>query len=546
MKNALIRYAIFALIVVLSPVFSGGGSLFISPAFAQEVSVPPGLLLNKDHPAIQAALETKNRNSARLMKIQGVIGTAIGLGEDGNPVIKVYTLKAGTPDIPEALEGLPVRVVVTGMIVALTDPTARQDRPVPIGVSTGHPDITAGTIGARVTDGSNVYALSNNHVYANLNKATINDEVIQPGTYDGGKVPNDVIGKLSAYEPINFHGGNNIMDAAIAFSSTADLNNATPADDGYGTPTSVVTEAALKLPVQKYGRTTGLTNGQIDGIGATVKVCYEVKGLFCKKIATFINQIEIIPGTFSAGGDSGSLIVDMNRNPIGLLFAGSSQSTFANPIGAVLARFGVSIDQGAPVTDIAVTSVDAPASVLQNESVTVAVTVSNTGDVDVTDDINVRLTDITGTGSVVIATQTITGGLSVDDKPTTTLTFDWNSGSSVVTHILSATLVAFSDDNSTNNTKSTSVTVNEPPGTTTISLTASGYLVRGLPKVDLEWNGASSKMVDILRNSSVIKTTKNDGFYTDDLRSSGNGLYIYQVCEAGSSTCSNEDTVIFP
>jgi len=34
-------------------------------------------------------------------------------------------------------------------------------RPVPIGVSTGHPDITAGTIGARVTDGVNVYALSN-------------------------------------------------------------------------------------------------------------------------------------------------------------------------------------------------------------------------------------------------------------------------------------------------------------------------------------------------------------------------------------------------
>ncbi len=53
------------------------------------------------------------------------------------------------------------------------DPTSRFNRPVPIGVSTGHPAITAGTIGARVTDGVNVYALSNNHVYADENTAVL-------------------------------------------------------------------------------------------------------------------------------------------------------------------------------------------------------------------------------------------------------------------------------------------------------------------------------------------------------------------------------------
>lgn len=54
------------------------------------------------------------------------------------------------------------------------------------------------------------------------------------------------------------------------------------------------------------------------------------------------------PGGFSAGGDSGSLIVvergSNARQPVGLPFAGSASVTIANPIGAVLDRFGVSID----------------------------------------------------------------------------------------------------------------------------------------------------------------------------------------------------------
>jgi len=62
-------------------------------------------------------------------------------------------------------------------------------RPAPIGVSTGHPRVTAGTIGCRVKDSSGrVYALSNNHVYAWENKASAGDNVLQPGAYDGGDV----------------------------------------------------------------------------------------------------------------------------------------------------------------------------------------------------------------------------------------------------------------------------------------------------------------------------------------------------------------------
>ncbi|MBO1224557.1 MAG: hypothetical protein JYX80_09000 [Candidatus Scalindua sediminis] len=65
--------------------------------------------------------------------------------------------------------------------------------------------------------------------------------------------------------------------------------------------------------------------------------------------AGFVGQIvvESIKGPFLKPGDSGSLMVtDPGKNPVGLLFAGnrSGKIGFANPIDAVLARFGVTID----------------------------------------------------------------------------------------------------------------------------------------------------------------------------------------------------------
>ena len=134
-------------------------------------------------------------------------------------------------------------------------------------------------------------------------------------------------------------------DAAIAESSTTNLGNATPGD-GYGTPKATTIPATINLPVKKYGRTTGLTKGKIYAIDATVNVGYD------SGVARFVDQIIIIPGTFSAGGDSGSLIVAdgkgknaaNNNRPVGLLFAGSSLYTVANPIDAVLSALGVTID----------------------------------------------------------------------------------------------------------------------------------------------------------------------------------------------------------
>ena len=255
----------------------------------------------------------------------------------GNAVIRVFTAKSGVGGIPKEQDGVKIVAQVTGPINALgfasapvlipsvQSTTARWPRPVPIGVSTGHPAITAGTIGARVKDASrNVYALSNNHVYADENQAGIGDEVIQPGSFDGGSAPADTIGTLSDFEPIVFTtSANNTIDAAIALSPPGKLGNATPSD-GYGTPRLETVAANLNQQVQKYGRTTSLTtNGRITGINATINIGYDTG------TARFVNQIIVEsrkPG-FIQGGDSGSLLVIQggsdDRKPVGLLYAGT-------------------------------------------------------------------------------------------------------------------------------------------------------------------------------------------------------------------------------
>jgi hypothetical protein len=347
--------------------------LLLGASQALAVVVPgqgvPETVLDREQPQVQAVMRTQDRFAPGLMALPGVVGTATGLAADGRPgiLVLVESLDAVRgARVPAALEGIPVMVRVTGKIVPLAkggvpgapgvsdsssdqcsaDSFGRFPRPAPIGVSTGHPAITAGTIGVRVKGAGNVYALSNNHVYASENQASLGDSVLQPGAYDGGTDPGDAIGILVDFEPIVFStSASNRMDVAIALTSTGNLDSSTPCN-GYGTPRSTTATAAINQSVKKYGRTTGLTNGRITGIHATVNVSYK------QGTARFVDQLIIEPGGFSAGGDSGSLIVvdgkgknkADDRKPVGLLFAGSSQITIASPIDPILERFAVTVD----------------------------------------------------------------------------------------------------------------------------------------------------------------------------------------------------------
>ena len=487
MKNRSPRFVFGLLAVVLAltiGLWIGCGEQYQPPSGPEQNQEK--IVLSKANPQVRAVMQVQGRYTEDLMAIPGVMGTGTGLTPDGQLVVKVFTIEAGISGIPAHVDGVPVAVEVTGRFVALTDPTARQPRPVPTGVSTGHPDITAGTIGCRVKRDNGtavtVFALSNNHVYANQNDAQIGDAVIQPGTFDGGSSPADDIGTLNDFEPIDFSGGDNTMDAAIAISTTDLLGNATPSDDGIGTPNSAIfgdsdgdgffdnIGALLNLDVKKYGRTTKVTHGTITAINATVTVCYDARGRACFKSARFVDQIVITPGGFSSGGDSGSLIVteDPNNNPVGLLFAGSSTTTIANRIDLVLARFNVTVDDTppppeAPLTDVSVTSVSAPASVMQGDVVSVDVTVQNVGNQDV-GSFDVTLKDLTD--NVKIGTETVA---SLAAGAATTLTYSWTvpADATVGEHTLEGRHNLVDDDN-TNDFATTTVTVNEPTAGVTV------------------------------------------------------------------------------
>ena len=375
-RNARNLIGLLVVLFLFSFIYWTGHSLSIGPATVEakitEETSPSeeNIVFDKSNPHVKKVMDAQNRHTQALMSMPEVVGTAAGLSEDNSPAIVVFTkkkLEAGA--IPEYLEGIPVTVVVTGEIFAMkqpdgvkgkrtVQPTSQFTMPVPIGVSTGNiNECSAGTIAARLKDGSgNVYALSNNHVYALENNATKKgpnsdgDPIIQPGRYDTGCAFSgyNQIGNLYDFVTINFNGGPNTVDAAIASSSINQLKTSTPSD-GYGTPNSLTYfQATGRTPyigqsVKKYGRTTRLTTGTINGINVTVKVCYNSS---CTLIATFVNQLAIGRSNFSKAGDSGSLIVtnDSNAYPIGLLFAGGSGVTFSNPIDAVLNSFSLSVD----------------------------------------------------------------------------------------------------------------------------------------------------------------------------------------------------------
>ncbi|MDH4334612.1 MAG: PKD domain-containing protein [Chloroflexota bacterium] len=104
------------------------------------------------------------------------------------------------------------------------------------------------------------------------------------------------------------------------------------------------------------------------------------------------------------------------------------------------------------------------------------------------------------------------------------------------------TLTATNGVGSDGETKVAYINVSAP---SPISLTVSGYKVKGVQKADLTWSGASGANVDVYRNG-VKTTTANAGSFTDNINQRGSGSYTYRVCQEGSTTvCSNEVTITF-
>jgi hypothetical protein len=322
---------------------------------------------------ILAVQEVKRHYESLIMGKDNVVATGVGFKQAGDTltneisiivsVVKKLPLAQLTEAslVPKSFDGMKTDVIETGTIVAFQDPKQKL-RPARPGSSLGHYQITAGTFGCLVKRGTQVYILSNNHVLANSNEAKVGDAIWQPGKYDGGTSA-DQIGTLEQFIPIGFAGdappppapqpggcsplalvmkyfqsqpapvakiqinepGNNTVDCALAQPLSPDL--ASPDILNIGVPTGAGS-ATLGTSLQKMGRTTGYTTGQITQIDVTVTVDYG------GKLGTFRNQL--MAGAMSQGGDSGSAVLDMNKRVVGLLYAGSNTTTILNPIQLVL------------------------------------------------------------------------------------------------------------------------------------------------------------------------------------------------------------------
>jgi hypothetical protein len=184
------------------------------------------------------------------------------------------------------------------------------------------------------------YILSNNHVLARMDQAASGEDISQPGLIDNNCRPGAIVGDFSVAP----HLGTNV-DAALA-ALRSGMMDSTGAILDVGVPNSTPAAATVNATVAKSGRTTGLTCGPVQSTNTSVKVQYQQGCNQGKKFTiTYTNQV-VVGGSFSAGGDSGSLIVTQSAaHPTALLFAGSSSTTIGNPISEVLTQVSSSLNK---------------------------------------------------------------------------------------------------------------------------------------------------------------------------------------------------------
>jgi len=287
------------------------------------------------------------------------VGTGVGKGErhknDEKAAVAFVVQKKEESELdeeqvlPKEIDGWKVDVQPIGEVgIEPVTPQKPQDtgeinttdrhRPNPQGVSIGHPDVTAGTAGFVAWKEKEKYGVkypepvgvTNNHVGADSNNAEVGDNIIQPGSYDGGDNSDaDRIGELAGYVPIEDE--DNKVDVAWYTLDGRKSNSFIPS---IGVP-SKTAEVEEGDEVKKFGRTTGLKKGEVRSTDARVRVRYD------GGIKEFTDQI--ISESISSGGDSGSAVVNKKSELVGLLFAGSSDITVANKISDVLDRSGLKL-----------------------------------------------------------------------------------------------------------------------------------------------------------------------------------------------------------
>ncbi len=239
-----------------------------------------------------------------------------------------------------------------------------QTAPVNLGTSGGNANDSStsgntitccgGTLGSLVVRGGIQYILSNTHILARSDLATIGDPIIQPGLVDANcsKTQATTVANLSQFYNLET-GPAPKIDAAIAQVVSGDVSTAGAiyylgaTTDANGVPVPGAPHAgsgvagAVNMAVAKSGRSTGLTCSTVFSTSTTTSVQYQKGcGTGTTFSVTYANQVDVTGGSFSAEGDSGSLIVAQSTaDPVALLYAGSDADTVGNPVSGVLNFF---------------------------------------------------------------------------------------------------------------------------------------------------------------------------------------------------------------
>ena len=312
---------------------------------------------------IQRAYEKALRTFGHRREVTGVdIGYKYKDGRRGEEVVlRVHLREKLAPGLIDPaqlltaeIDGVPLDVIQGndtpsgGGVLALAARRHRRD-PVQPGLSISHHLGTAGTIGAIVydrTDGAPCI-LSNKHVLAEAALAEAGDQILQPGRIDGGRRDLDSIARLRRMH-LGIKG-----DAAIAaLNQSRQMRTAL-----YGSDIQIQQTRRARLGdlAAKSGRSTGVTDGRVDGVGR-FKVRYGFQDQWIEgfKLRT---QDQANPGDLelTRHGDSGALWYDpVTQEGLGLHFAGEDDSApaaefaLACHLDAVLDELMVSLTPVAP------------------------------------------------------------------------------------------------------------------------------------------------------------------------------------------------------
>lgn len=175
---------------------------------------------------------------------------------------------------------------------------------------------------------SEVYLLSNSHVFADLRRMNVeaHDFILQPSPGEGGTSRS--IAELTQLSPLKFDNDvtdTNRIDVAIAKLFREQTHKFLLPFIGEIKRYVAKEEVEIGEKARKFGRTTGYTSGKIFSISLDIWIKYDRTG----KESFFADQFLIEPEKenyekFVDKGDSGSLLVDGKNNAVGLIFAGAN------------------------------------------------------------------------------------------------------------------------------------------------------------------------------------------------------------------------------